>query len=140
MLFIHKALTAIDTELELIKLKIHSPELFSLPLSQPHQSSLSIIPKFQNLGIMGMTELLSALMLLGGITDKTGKAPTTIAFSEVFEQTFGFSFNSIYDRQGELFKRKPYNLTKTLDALKTALIKEYKKRKSDIQKSKDEKR
>ncbi len=140
MLFIHKALTAIDTELELIKLKIHSPELFSLPLSQPYQSSLSIIPKFQNLGIMGMTELLSALMLLGGITDKTGKAPTIIAFSEVFEQAFGFSFNSIYDRQGELFKRKPYNLTKTLDALKTALIKEYKKRKSDIQKSKDEKR
>ena len=140
MLFIHKALTAIDTELELIKLKIHSPELFPLTPPQPYHSSLSIIPKFQNLGIMGMTELLSALMLLGGITDKTGKAPTIIAFSEVFEQAFGFSFNGIYDRQSELFKRKSCNLTKTLDALKAVLIKEYKKRQAEALKNKDEKR
>lgn len=74
---------------------------------------------------MGMTEILSALMLFGGIIDNTGKNPTIIAFSEVFEQAFGFSFNGIYDRQSELFKRKPYNLTKTLDALKVVLIKEY---------------
>ena len=67
---------------------------------------------------MGMTEILSALMLLGGIIDNTGKNPTIIAFSEVFEQAFGFSFNGIYDRQSELFKRKSCNLTKTLDALK----------------------
>ena len=76
---------------------------------------------------MGMTEILSALMLFGGIIDNTGKNPTIIAFSEVFEQAFGFSFNGIYDRQSELFKRKPCNLTKTLDALKAVLIKKYKK-------------
>ncbi len=29
---------------------------------------------------MGMTEILSALMLLGGIIDNTGKNPTIIAF------------------------------------------------------------
>lgn len=56
---------------------------------------------------MGMTEILSALMLLGGIIDNTGKNPTIIAFSEVFEQAFGFSFNGIYDRQSEPFKHKP---------------------------------
>lgn len=76
---------------------------------------------------MDMTEILSALMLLGGITDNTGKHPTIIAFSEVFEQAFGFSFNGIYDCQNELFKRKSCNLTKTLDALKAVFIKEYKK-------------
>ena len=89
---------------------------------------------------MGMTEILSALMLLGGITDSTGKKPTTIAFSDVFEQALGFSFNGIYDRQSELFKRKPCNLTKTLDALKAVLIKEYKKRQAEALKNKDEKR
>ena len=94
------------------------------------ESPLSVIPKFQHLGIMGMTEILSALMLLGGI----------IAFSEVFEQAFGFSFNGIYDRQSELFKRKSCNLTKTLDALKAVLIKEYKKRQAEALKNKDEKR
>ncbi|RHJ95435.1 hypothetical protein DW095_01345 [Bacteroides sp. AM07-16] len=89
---------------------------------------------------MGMTEILSALMLLGGITDNMGKNPTIIAFSEVFEQAFGFSFNDIYDRQSELFKRKSCNLTKTLDALKAVLIKEYKKRQAEALKNKDEKR
>lgn len=89
---------------------------------------------------MGMTEILSALILLGGIIDNTGKNPTIIAFSEVFEQAFGFSFNGIYDRQSELFKRKPCNLTKTLDALKAVLIKEYKKRQAEALKNKDEKR
>ena len=88
---------------------------------------------------MGMTEILSALILLGGIIDNTGKNPTIIAFSEVFEQAFGFSFNGIYDRQSELFKRKSCNLTKTLDALKAVLIKEYKKRQAEALKNKDEK-
>ena len=77
---------------------------------------------------MGMTEILSALMLLGGIADSTGKKSSIIAFSDVFEQAFGFSFNGIYDRQRELYKRKPYNITKTLDAMKAVLLKEYKKR------------
>lgn len=85
---------------------------------------------------MGMTEILSALMLLGGITDSAGKKPTIMVISEVFERAFGFSFNGIYDRQSELFKRKPCNLTKTLDALKAVLIKEYKKRQTEALKIK----
>ena len=89
---------------------------------------------------MGMTEILSALMLLGGITDISGKKPSTIAISEVFEQAFGFSFNGIYDRQSELFKRKPCNLTKTLDALKAVLTKEYKQRQAEALKNKNGKR
>lgn len=130
----------INVELELLKLKIQHPELFHLETLPTFESSLSVIPKFQYLGIMGMTEILSALMLLGGIVDNAGKKPSIIAISEVFERAFGFSFNGIYDRQSELFKRKPYNLTKTLDALKAVLIKEYKKRQAEALKNKDEKR
>lgn len=90
---------------------------------------------------MGMTEIITSLNLLGGIEDTTGKSPSTIAFADTFEQAFGFSFNNIYDRQGELWKRKPYNLTKTLDAMKTVLMKEYRKRKAEEEKkNKDEKR
>ncbi|WP_077153961.1 MULTISPECIES: hypothetical protein [Bacteroides] len=135
-----KALAIINAELELLNFKITHPESFSSEAPLTFESPLSVIPKFQNLGIMGMTEILSALMLLGGITDNAGKKPAIIAFSEVFEQAFGFSFNGIYDRQSELFKRKPYNLTKTLDALKAVLIKEYKKREAEALKNKDEKR
>ena len=103
-LFLQKTLAIISTELELLNFKITHPESFPLATPLTFESSLSVIPKFN-----------------------TGKNPTIIAFSEVFEQAFGFSFNGIYDRQSELFKRKPYNLTKTLDALKAVLIKEYKK-------------
>lgn len=89
---------------------------------------------------MGMAEILTSLSLLGGIEDKAGQNPSTIAFADAFEHAFGFSFNGIYDCQGELFRRKPYNLTKTLDALKAVLMKEYRRRKSQEGKNKDEKR
>jgi hypothetical protein len=65
-----------------------------------------------------MTEILTSLWLLGGIGSNTGENPPTIVLADTFEQTFGFSFNNIYDRQSELFRRKPCNLTRTLDALK----------------------
>ena len=128
--FLQKTLAIINAEQELLNFKITHPKSFPSATPLTFESPLSVIPKFPNLGIMGMTEILSALMLLGGITDNTGKHPTIIAFSDVFEQAFGFSFNGIYDRQNELFKRKSCNLTKTLDALKAVLIKEYKKKHS----------
>ena len=138
--FLQKTLAIINTELELLNFKVTHPESFRSITPLIFESPLSVIPKFQYLGIMGMTEILSALMLLGGIVDNAGKKPSIITFSEVFEQAFGFSFNGIYDRQSELFKRKPCNLTKTLDALKAVLIKEYKKRQAEALKNKDEKK
>ena len=89
---------------------------------------------------MGMAEILTSLSLLEGINDNTGQNPDTIAIAETFEQAFGFSYNDIYDRQYDLFRRKPCNLTKTLDAMKTALMKEYKRRKSQRDKKENEKR
>jgi len=89
---------------------------------------------------MGMAEILTSLDLLKGITDNTGGNPATIALADAFEQAFGFSYNNIYDRQYELFRRKPCNLTKTLDAMKTALTKEYNRRKSQRDKKENEKR
>ena len=94
--FLQKTQAIINAELELLNFKITHPESFPLVTPLTFESSLSVIPKFPNLGIMGMTEILSALMLLGGITDNIGKNPTIIAFSEVFEQAFGFSFDRLF--------------------------------------------
>ncbi|WP_296942094.1 hypothetical protein [uncultured Dysgonomonas sp.] len=124
----------------MLKLQIQHPAQFHPTSTQTFKSTLSLIPKSENLGVMGMTEILTSLSLLGGMTDNTGEDPTTIAFADTFEQAFGFSYNDIYDRQYELFRRKPCNLTKTLDAMKTALMKEYKKRKSQRDKKENEKR
>lgn len=114
-------------------IQLSSPSLSSpscSPLSSSFSSPFSLISKFPYLGIMGMTEILSALLLLGGIEDPNGNPPTTKALAEAFEQLFDFHFNSIYDCQGELYRRKPCNLTKTLDAMKGALMKEYKRKES----------
>ena len=89
---------------------------------------------------MDMTEILTSLKLIEDIEDETGKNPSTIAFSDTFEQAFGFSFNDIYDCQRELFRRKPCNLTRTLDAMKTALTKEYNRRKSEKDENNNKKR
>ncbi|MFV0537989.1 MAG: hypothetical protein ACK5M3_11540 [Dysgonomonas sp.] len=120
----------------MLKLQIRYPEQFRQPESPTFKAMLSLISKSKNLGIMGMAEILTSLRLLEGIEDETGKNPSTIAFSDTFEQAFGFSFNDIYDCQRELFRRKPCNLTKTLDAMKTALTKEYNRRKDEKNKDK----
>ncbi len=124
------ALDALDCELKIIDMEARHRMSAPVPVAPAEKSapSLHLIPKDRNLGIMGMTEILTAMQLLGGIGSITGNDPTTIAFADTFEQSFGFSFNDIYDRQIELFKRLPCNLTKTLDAMKAALMKEYRRR------------
>jgi hypothetical protein len=122
----------VDCELEIVRWEIEHPERFDTkcaiqPARKP-KASLHLIPKHRTLGTMGMTEILTGLQLLCGINSSTGNNPTTIAYAEAFEQMFDFSYNSIYDCQSELFKRLPCNLTKTLDAMKTAIIKEKRSR------------
>lgn len=129
-LYCQKSIWILESEIELIKFTVGHIEHSLQHNPQKFKSKLSLIPKSENLGVMGMTEILTSLSLLGGIIDRTGENPATITFAEVFEQAFGFSYNDIYDGQHDLFRRKPYNLTKTLDAMKTALIKEYKRRKT----------
>jgi hypothetical protein len=140
LLLIERAIALLDREIDIAKMELkHSGQQSALldhtpaPVIHP---SLHLIPKHRDLGVMGMAELLTALQLLGGIGSSTGKEPTTVALAGTFEQAFGFSYNDIYDRQGELFRRMPCNLTRTLDAMKTALTKEYRKRQT-AKKAKD---
>ena len=102
-LYIHKALSLIDAEL---------------------------FPKSKELGIIGIAEIVLALFLLGKIVGENGKPVPKIQLARGFEQLFNLKFGSIYDKVGEVFTRKPYNLTKTLDALRNAIIKEDRKRKN----------
>ncbi len=138
--YFKKAILFLESEIELLKLQIQYPKQLHSFIPSTYKSTLSLIPKSQNLGVMGMAEILTSLDLLKGITDNTGGNPATIALADAFEQAFGFSYNNIYDRQYELFRRKPCNLTKTLDAMKTALTKEYNRRKSQRDKKENEKR
>ena len=119
-LYIHKALSLIDAELELLNLKIIHPEQFNSPVSTEFKSDLYVIPKSKDLGIIGIAEIVLGLFLQGEITGKNGKPVSEACLARGFEQLFNLKFGT----------RKPYNLTKTLDALRNAIGREDRKRKN----------
>ncbi|RHR38594.1 hypothetical protein DWX23_13400 [Parabacteroides sp. AF18-52] len=129
-LYIHKALSLIDAELQLINLKINHPERFNLSAPTELKSDLYVIPKSKDLGIIGIAEIVIALFLQGQIVGEDGKPVPEVRLARGFEQLFNLKFGSIYDKVNEVFNRKQYNLTKTLDALRNTIIKEDKKRKN----------
>lgn len=129
-LYIHKALPLIDAELELLNLKIKHPEQFNSPVSTEFKSDLYVIPKSKDLGIIGIAEIALGLFLQGEITGKDRKPVSEACLARGFEQLFNLKFGSIYDKVDEIFNRKTYNLTKTLDALRNAIVKEDRKRKN----------
>ncbi len=121
--YLPKTLAFIDSETELLHLRIRHPEQFHKP-EQTFKSDLYIIPKSKGLGIIGFVELTVALFLLGEIYTKTGKHASLSDIAKAFELMFNFSFGCIYKKRIALFDRKPYNLTKLLDSLKNLLLKE----------------
>ena len=120
----------IDTELQLINLKIIHPEQFDLSVPTEFKSEMYVIPKSKDLGIVGIAEIVLGLFLQGQIVGKNGKPVSEASLARGFEQLFNLKFGSIYDKIGEVFTRKPYNLTKTLDALRNAIAREDRKRKN----------
>ena len=54
ILYVHKALSTIDAELQLINLKINYPEQFKLSIPTAFKSDLYVIPKSKDLGIMAL--------------------------------------------------------------------------------------
>jgi len=130
--FVSLALDMVDCELELAGMELERWRSGVPSVSAPEpRPTLHLLPKHREMGVMGMTEILTGIQLLEGLISNMGKPPTTIAHAEAFERTFGFSYNDIYDRQIDLFKRKPCNLTKTLDAMKAAIVKEHRRRQAE---------
>lgn len=135
--YIDKALSYLDSELSLIHLRIEHPEQFQQFNLETFQSDLYIIPESKGLGIIGMAEIVIALYLLAEIMGNDGKPITLIQLAKGFEKLFNFSFGNIYKKMEAIFNRKHYNLTKTLDILHSAIIREDRKRNANKQ---DEKR
>lgn len=99
-------------------------------MSTEFKSDLYVLPKSKELGIIGIAEIVLALFLLGKIVEENGTPVPKIQLARGFEQLFNLKFGSIYDKIGKVFTRKPYNLTKTLDALRNTITREDRKRKN----------
>lgn len=122
--YLQKALLLIKSELELLNLKIRYPEQFRHSNQQTFVSDLYIIPKSKGLGIIGIAEIVVCLFLSKEIKARDGKPVPLIRIAKVFELAFNLNFGDIYDKQDALFRRKPYNLTKALDYLKSVIQRE----------------
>ena len=98
-LYIHKALSLIDAELELLNLKIIHPEQFNSPVSTEFKSDLYVIPKSKDLGIIGIAEIVLGLFLQGEITGTEHIQP------EVTISVFLYCINSNQRNGGLLWEK-----------------------------------
>lgn len=92
ILYVHKALSTIDAELQLINLKINHPEQFKLSIPTAFKSDLYVIPKSKDLGIIGIAEIVLALFLQGQIVGEDGKPVPEVRLARGFEQLFNLKF------------------------------------------------
>lgn len=116
--YIQKAIAFINSEQELLCLKIRHPEQFRQAGEPTFKSDLHIIPKSKGLGIIALAEIVIALFLTKQVFQRNGKPAHLIQIADAFEKVFNCSFGSIYDQQEKVFDRKPFNRTKAIDFLR----------------------
>ena len=129
-LYCQKALAIIDSELELLNLKIQHPEQFHKSEQQTFQSDLYILPKSKDLGVVGLAEIVVALFFSKKVFQRNGKPAHLNQIAVAFERIFNCSFGSIYDQQEKVYDRKPFNRTKALDFLRSLIIRKDKESKN----------
>lgn len=121
-----KAVSVIDAELTILEIRFSHPERFIR--EQPFKSNLYVIPKSKDLGIIAFVEIAESLFLSKGVLSSNGKPASRKQIASIFELMFNLSFGDIYKKTDEIYRRKPFNLTKALDALKFLLSKESRRR------------
>ena len=105
--FIGKALSLLDTEIEMVK------ELFKLGNIIPELKSeimkdtkdKSVIMLTWNGTDSDLIELVAALMAAGAISSKNGGKLTVISVIRAFEDMFHLKINALYTKRGKLFDR-----------------------------------
>ena len=105
--FIGKALSLLDTEIEMVK------ELFKLGNIIPELKSeimkdtkdKSVIMLTWNGRDSGLIELVAALMAAGAISSKNGGKLTVISVIRAFEDMFHLKINALYTKRGKVFDR-----------------------------------
>lgn len=123
-LYCQKIISVIDSELALLEKQFYYPERFVE--KQTFKSDLYIIPKSQDLGIVGLSEIIEGLHLSQRILNAEGRPATKSQIGSKFEMMFNVSFGNISDKTSEIYKRKPFNRTKTLDFLRSLIIRKEK--------------
>ncbi|MFT4222916.1 hypothetical protein [Dysgonomonas sp.] len=96
--------------------------------SKSIKSKIYFIPKSRGLGIIGLAEIALYLKLSGEFINEQGKTISLKSMKEAIETVFNFEFKDFDRKIHEIFRRKPFNLTKALDYLRNLLIREKRNR------------
>lgn len=119
-------------------LKLTFPQINLQTSNNPKsiKSKIYFIPKSKGLGIIGLAEFALYLKLSGEFIDNCGKTASLKLMRETLESAFNFKFKDFDRKIHEVFKRKPFNLTKALDYLRNLLIREKRNREEQKMKNK----
>ena len=134
--FLQKTLAIINSELELLNLKIQYPTPFQNRKNGNPQSPLYLTDETNLVEIM---ELVSGLFLSKRIINHAGKEAPLTEIGRAFEHLFNIKFGDIHkkhesvicrqDKKHEsVIKRKPSKVTEFLDTLRKAIAEESKKK------------
>lgn len=122
-LFMQKTLAIINSELELLNLKIQYPIPFQNRKSNFSPSQLYLTDETHLIEIM---ELVSGLFLSKRVVTHTGTESPLTEIGKAFEYLFNIKLGDIHKKHESVIKRKPFKVTEFLDTLRKAIAEESK--------------
>ena len=123
--FLQKTLAIINSELELLNLKIQYPTPFQNRKNGNPQSPLYLTDETNLVEIM---ELVSGLFLSKRIINHAGKEAPLTEIGRAFEHLFNIKFGDIHKKHESVICRKANKRIEFLDTLRKAIAEESKKK------------
>lgn len=122
-LFLQKTLAIINSELELLNLKIQYPNLFQNRKNNYPLSPLYLTDETYLIEIM---EMVSGLFLSKRVVTHNGTESPLTEIGRAFEHLFNIKLGDIHKKHESVIKRKPSKVTEFLDILRKAIAEESK--------------
>ena len=123
--FLQKTLAIINSELELLNLKIQYPTPFQNRKNGNPQSPLYLTDETNLIEIM---ELVSGLFLSKRIINHAGKEAPLTEIGRAFEHLFNIKFGDIHKKHESVICRQANKRIEFLDTLRKAIAEESKKK------------
>ena len=123
--FLQKTLAIINSELELLNLKIQYPTPFQNRKNGNPQSPLYLTDETNLVEIM---ELVSGLFLSKRIINHAGKEAPLTEIGRAFEHLFNIKFGDIHKKHERVICRQANKRIEFLDTLRKAIAEESKKK------------
>ena len=127
--FLQKTLAIINSELELLNLKIQYPTPFQNRKNGNPQSPLYLTDETNLVEIM---ELVSGLFLSKRIINHAGKEAPLTEIGRAFEHLFNIKFEDIHKKHESVICRQANKRIEFLDTLRKAIAEESKKKRLSI--------